>query len=152
MIADGGRGDADFASQDAALAIGLRQQFLRDDRLQAVGQLHDDRVLLLGRKDAVDPLDGLHGVGRVQRGQDEVPGLGGGQRRFDRFQVAHFADYDDVGVLAEDVDQGLAEGATSVCTSCWTTMLRRFSWTNSTGSSMVTILARRLRLIIRSCS
>ena len=36
---------------------------------------------------------------------------------------------------------------TSVPTSCWTMMLRRLSWTNSTGSSIVTILARRLWLI-----
>ncbi len=36
---------------------------------------------------------------------------------------------------------------TSVPTSCCTMMLRRLSWTNSTGSSIVTILARRLRLI-----
>ena len=37
----------------------------------------------------------------VQRGEDEVAGLGRGQRGRDRLEVAHLADEDDVGVLAE---------------------------------------------------
>ena len=41
------------------------------------------------------------GVLRVQGGEDEVAGLGGGQRRLDRLEVAHFADEDHVGVLAK---------------------------------------------------
>ena len=41
------------------------------------------------------------GVLRVQRGEDEVAGLGRGQRRRDRLEVAHFADEDHVGVLAQ---------------------------------------------------
>jgi hypothetical protein len=37
----------------------------------------------------------------VQGGEDEVSGLGRGQRRGDRLQVAHLADQDHVGVLAQ---------------------------------------------------
>ena len=46
---------------------------------------------------------------RVQRPEDEVAGLGRGQRGRDRLEVAHLADEDHVRVLAERRFQGLAE-------------------------------------------
>ena len=42
----------------------------------------------------------------VQRAHDEVAGLGGDDGRLDRLEVAHFADEDDVGVLAQGAAQG----------------------------------------------
>ena len=39
----------------------------------------------------------------MQRAQDEVAGLGGGQGGADRLLVAHLADEDDVGVLPQHV-------------------------------------------------
>jgi hypothetical protein len=51
-----------------------------------------------GRDDA---RDGLCRVERVQGGHDEVARLGGEDGRLDGLQVAHFADQDDVGILAE---------------------------------------------------
>ena len=45
----------------------------------------------------------------VQRREDEMPGLGRGQRGADRLEVAHFADENDVGVLAERRTESLAE-------------------------------------------
>ena len=41
--------------------------------------------------------------------EDEVAGLGGGQRRRDRLEVAHLAEEDHVGVLAERATQGVGE-------------------------------------------
>ena len=41
------------------------------------------------------------GVLRVQRREHEVAGLGRGQRGRDRLEVAHLADEDHVGVLAQ---------------------------------------------------
>jgi hypothetical protein len=55
------------------------------------------------------PVDGLGGVLGVQRGEDEVAGLGGGQGGGDRLQVPHLADQDDVGVLAQDMLEGAGE-------------------------------------------
>ena len=98
------------------------------------------------REDAVNALDRLHRVGHVQGCQDEVARFGRDLRRLNRVQVPHFADHDHV-VLPQDVNRASRNNRTSVPTSCWTTMQRMFSWTNSTGSSMVTILARRLWLI-----
>ncbi len=37
----------------------------------------------------------------VERAEDEVAGLGRGERRRDRLEVAHFAEEDHVGVLAK---------------------------------------------------
>jgi hypothetical protein len=45
----------------------------------------------------------------VQRPEDEVAGLGRGERGADRLEVAHLADEDHVGVLAKRGAEGLAE-------------------------------------------
>jgi hypothetical protein len=42
--------------------------------------------------------------------EHEVPGLGESQRETDRLEVAHLADQDDVGVLAEAAAQRVGEG------------------------------------------
>jgi hypothetical protein len=42
----------------------------------------------------------------VEGREDEVARLGGGQRGLDRLVVAHFADEDDVGVLAQGAPEG----------------------------------------------
>ena len=48
---------------------------------------------------------------RVQRGEDQVARLGGGQRGRDRLEVAHLAEEDHVGVLAEGGAERLGEAA-----------------------------------------
>ena len=42
--------------------------------------------------------------------EDEVAGFGGGQRQRDGLQIAHFADQNDVGILAQSASQRGAEG------------------------------------------
>ena len=49
------------------------------------------------------------GAGGVQRAEHHVARFGGGDGRFDRFQVAHFADEDHVGVLPQRAANGLGE-------------------------------------------
>ena len=46
----------------------------------------------------------------MQRREDEVAGLGGGQRGLDRGEVTHLADQDDVRVLTQDGAQALRVG------------------------------------------
>jgi hypothetical protein len=46
----------------------------------------------------------------VEGREDQVSGLGGGERRRHGLQVAHLADEDDVGVLAERGTEGGGEG------------------------------------------
>ena len=62
-----------------------------------------------GGEDVDDPVDGLGGVLRVQGGEDQVAGLGGGQRHGDRLEVTHLADQDDVRVLAQHVLERVGE-------------------------------------------
>ncbi len=45
----------------------------------------------------------------MQGAEHQVTGLGGGQRQPDGLQVAHLADQDDVGVLAQGRAQRLIE-------------------------------------------
>ena len=48
-------------------------------------------------------LIGLRGVGRVQRGEDQVPRVRRAHGRREADRVAHFTDHDDVRVLAQNV-------------------------------------------------
>jgi hypothetical protein len=45
----------------------------------------------------------------MQRAEDQVAGLGGGESERDGLEVAHLADQDDVGILAQRAPQGVAE-------------------------------------------
>ncbi len=90
------------------------------------GQLHPDLLLLVRREHVDDAVDRLRRVLRVQGGEHQVAGLGRGDRGRDRLEVTHLTDQDDVGVLAQDVLQGLGRTrgcrrrprAGSRCTSC----------------------------------
>ena len=68
-VADGAGGDEDFVGQHAAGAVDGREQILRDDALQGVGELHDDLPLEVAFKDAGDALKGVHHVGGMQGGR-----------------------------------------------------------------------------------
>ena len=96
------RGGHEHLGRDAAaVAVGGREQRLGDDALEADRELGADLALLVGREDVDDAVDGLRRVLGVERREDEVAGLGRGQRRADRLHVAHLADEDHVGVLAQ---------------------------------------------------
>ena len=96
------RGRDEHLGRDAAAdAVGGRDQRLGHDALEADRQLGPDLALLGRREDVDDAVHGLRRVLGVQRGEDEVAGLGRGQGRADRLHVAHLADEDDVGVLAQ---------------------------------------------------
>ena len=88
----------------------VRARRLADDALQGAGQLDAHLLLLVRREHVDDAVDRLRGVLRVQGGEDEVAGLGGGQRDRDGLEVTHLADQDDVGVLAQHVLEGVGEG------------------------------------------
>ena len=82
---------------------------LAHDALQGARELLADLLLLVRREDVDDAVDGLRRVLGVQGGEDQVAGLGGGQRHLDGLEVAHLADQDDVGVLAQHVLERLGE-------------------------------------------
>ncbi len=65
-----------------------------------------DLLLLERREEVDDPVDGLGGVGRVERRDHQVAGLGRGQGRPHRLGVAHLADEDHVWVLAQHPAHG----------------------------------------------
>ena len=67
---------------------------------QRAGELHPDLRLLLRGEDVDDAVEGLGGVVGVHGGEDEVAGLGDGERGRDRVDVAHLADEQHIGVLA----------------------------------------------------
>ena len=60
-------------------------------------------------KDVDDAVDRAGGARGVQRAEHDVARFGRGDGRLDRFQVAHFADQDHVGVLPQGAANRLGE-------------------------------------------
>src|SRR5579862_7836235 len=106
---DGVVGHHDFEGGDAAFAVGGGEQQLRNYGDQRRGQLGADLFLLVGREGVHDAVDGFGGAGGVQGGEDDVAGFGGGDGGGDGFQIAHFADQHDVGILAQRTAQRFGE-------------------------------------------
>ena len=85
------------------------KECLRGDGPECQTKLASDLILSL-RIECVDyTIDGLGCTVRMQRSQYEVPGFGGGKRGRDGLHVAHFTYHDDVGLLTDNVTQGLGE-------------------------------------------
>ena len=82
-------------------AVDRRHELLREDRLQEHGQLNADLRLLVGREHVDDAVDRVGRADGMERGDDEVARFGGGHGDLDRFVVAHFADEDHIGRLAQ---------------------------------------------------
>jgi hypothetical protein len=55
----------------------------------------------------------------MQRREHQVAGFGGQNRRFDRFEVAHFADENHVGILPQRAAERLRERVVSMPISRW---------------------------------
>src|SRR2546428_462059 len=89
----------------AALLADLARQPLRDD--EAERRREEERRNAHIRQ----PRDALRGAVRVERAQHEVPGQGRPDRDLSRLLVAHLADEDDVGVVAQERAEGRGEGA-----------------------------------------
>jgi hypothetical protein len=100
-VADRRRGHEDLGRAHAALPVRRGEKLLGDDALQGHRQLHAHLMLLRGREDVDDAVHGLCRVLRVQGGEHKVAGLRRGQGGGDRLEVAHLADQDHVGVLAQ---------------------------------------------------
>ncbi len=96
----------DLDGGDETVALLSFDQLQRDDRLEHVGQLQADLLVVTLGEAVDDAVDGLGRTVGVQRREDQVSGLGGGEDGLGRRRVAHLADHDHVGVLAQHVTQG----------------------------------------------
>ena len=109
QFAHGAGVDHDFLRRGHAAGDGGHHA-LADDGLQGAGDLAADLVPLVRLEEVKNAADGLGGVGGVQGGKDEMAGVGRAHGGGKAGGVAHFADHDDVRVLAEDVFESFLEG------------------------------------------
>jgi hypothetical protein len=109
QVPDGRGGHHDLDPDDPPVAVGGGDELLADHALEGAGQLDPDLLLLVGREHVDHAVDGLGRVLGVEGGEDQVAGLGRGQGDRDRLQIPQLADQDDVGVLAQDVLEGVGE-------------------------------------------
>src|SRR4029077_15576407 len=100
----------DFNGGDAALSVAFAHEALADDGFLSGSELQANLFLLGRRKDGDDALNGFRGVESVQGGEHEVASFGGEQGGGDGFEVAHFADEDDVRVLTKGSAERGGEG------------------------------------------
>ncbi len=110
QVPDGRVRHHDLHGQSAAGPARPRQQGLAQDPLEHKRHLRPDLRLLVGREDVDDPVDGLSGRVRVERAEGQVTRLGDPQGGLDRLEVAHLADQNDVGILAQGRPEGVGEG------------------------------------------
>ena len=90
-------------------AADFGQEALGQDVAQAAGQPGPGQGLVLGTEKGEQAFHGRGAIGGMGRGQDEVAGLGGGERRFDGLPIPDFAHEDDVGGLAQGGAQSFGE-------------------------------------------
>ncbi len=109
VLARAQRGFQNLEGGDAAGAVGLGNQALRNDVAERFREAPADGGLVGIREDADDALDRFRSVNGVQRGIHQVAGFRGFQRHFDGFLVAHFADQDQFRRLAQSGAQGQRE-------------------------------------------
>ena len=110
QFADGLGDDHDLADRAAAALIGRLHQDLRDHGEEARGEKALGLLALLGGQRVNDAVDGLGRARGVQRAEHQMSGLGSRHRHRDGFRIAHFADENDVGILAHRGAYPLGEG------------------------------------------
>src|SRR5688500_3547082 len=104
-VADRLRVDHDLAGRDPRLAIGGADEPQRHYPLQVLGQQRADLLSSLRREERHDTLDRLRGVGRMQRREDEVAGIGRLERDVHRFGIADLPHHQDIRILPEHVPE-----------------------------------------------
>ncbi len=109
-LADGLGEHHDFADGAPRALIRALDQDLGDHRDQALRQKALGLLALVGGQRIDDAVDGLGGAGGMQRAEHQVPGLGRRHRHGDGLGIAHFADQDDVRILAHGGAHALGEG------------------------------------------
>ena len=78
-------------------------------RFHGFGELGANLRLLSGRKNVDDTIDGLGRARSMQRAEDDMTGFRGSQSELNGFQVAHFADQNDIGIFTQRGPQRVGE-------------------------------------------
>src|SRR5271156_2356151 len=107
QVANGGGRDEDFHHHGAAAAVNFGKKRLAKNAFQHHGELRANLGLLVRGENVYDAVDRRDRRIGVQRGEGQVAGFSDAQSGFDGFQVAHFADEDDVGIFAQGGAQGI---------------------------------------------
>ena len=97
--------------EHASGSVRARDQLLANDSPQRFAHHHPNLLLLIGRKDIEQTVEGARSVASMQRSQNKMSRLGGGDRERDRFQIAHLADHDYIRVFAQGSTQRRTERA-----------------------------------------
>ena len=109
QVPDGVVGHQDLERRGAAAPSAVGTRFCVTTPWSVAASCTRTCCCCAGGERVDDAVDRLRRALGVQRREDEVAGLGGGQRGRDRLEVAHLADEDHVRVLAQRRAQALGE-------------------------------------------
>ena len=110
LVGHDGRVEQNLDGGDAAAAVLLAHQALRNDALQIARQIHEQLLAALFRKEIDDAIERLVGAVGMQRAHAQVPGLREGDRVLHGFGIANFADQNHIGRLAQGIFQCVMPG------------------------------------------
>ena len=130
-----GRRHQHLADREPSKTVGPGQELLCHYPLDRRRQLGADLLLLVGREDVDDAVDRLGGVLSVQRGEDEVTCLGGGECRGNGLQVAISPMSITSGSWRNTCFKASPKPLVSSPTSRWLTTAVLWWWRYSMGSS-----------------
>ena len=120
---------------------------LADDPAQRIGEADAELLLFAGSNMPRMRLMVSPALTGVQGAQNQVAGFRRAQGDFDRVAVAHFADENDLGRLAQGGAQAVGIVVEIMPSSRWLKVALLCGWTNSTGSSSVTMWTALVSLI-----
>ena len=109
--ADSRRRQHDLRRERASVPTSRGQELLAEDRLEREREHRPHLILLIRREDVDDAVHRLDRVGRVERAEGEVAGLGERERGLDGLVVPEFPHQNDVGILTQHALEGVLEAA-----------------------------------------
>ena len=101
--------DANFQGRDSSRDIDPLEQILRDYAFERFGQGGPDLVLLIGRENVDDSVDCLRSARGVEGSENQMSRCRCGQGQFDRLEITHFTDEENVRIFAQGTAQGGCE-------------------------------------------
>src|SRR4051812_32739334 len=96
QVCDGGGENENFQGSDAAFFVDPSEKILGNDTFESFGEGRADFVLLLGREDVDDTVDGFSGAGSMQGAENQMASAGGNEGEFNGFEVTQLTDKHDV--------------------------------------------------------
>src|SRR5690606_20771000 len=108
-LTDGGGGSENFHSRHPSCTVLSRQQPHGNDSQQRHGEFLPDLFLLIIREVVNDTVKGMMHIDGMQRGENQMPGLSGGNGSHHGFLITHFTNENYIRALPYHMTKRIPE-------------------------------------------